>query len=516
VSKNSPQPELPPVAEVQACPAPLQEQDASISDAEEVVEIEVPPADDNQPLTVEEEQALLTQLDIDIEMDESDRSVVESYIKYFTHRARGSFERYLERAEVYLPAAREVFRQKGLPEELVYLAFVESGFNPNAYSRAGAAGVWQFMPFTGRKYGLRYDWWIDERRDPYKSAEAAANYLSWLYAEFGDWYLALAAYNAGEGKIGRAIAGTGAESFFELTSQNHKLSHRKQLRRETRHYVPKFIAIVKIMRNLEELGFKPLRLDCAPELNPLQVKGGTDLLALADAAGMKWDDFKKYNTAFLRYVTPPDAETTVYVTPAAKSGALAFLAKPESRPYAGWADYKVRSGDSWYRISRRYGVPVSVLKKVNQKKSNLLRPGERLMIPRTGSGRIPSSPMQETRALAQKRGDYVVSQGDTLYDIARNYGLTVATLKQANGLRSSMLRPGQKLYIPGQTRAQEARTRKDAEQARKAVVYRVRTGDSLWAIAQRFNVSYNELMRWNNLGRRSIIRPGDKLTLYVD
>ncbi len=493
--------------------APEEEISDILNEAEEVVVLDIPPADDAEPLTPEEEHALLTQIDIDIEMDDSDREVVESYIKYYTHRARGSFERYLERAQVYLPAAKEVFRSKGLPEELVYLAFVESGFNPNAYSRAGAAGIWQFMPYTGRKYGLRNDWWIDERRDPHKSAGAAADYLSRLYDEFGDWYLALAAYNAGEGKIGRAMKGTGAESFFELTSKNHKLSQRKQLRRETRHYVPKFIAVVKIMRNLEELAFPPLRFDQAPALEALEVKGGTDLLALASAADMTWDAFLRLNPAFRRYVSPPGAPSTVYMSSAAKTKALAFLKKPESRPYAGWKAYKVRNGDSWYRISRSHGVPVAVLKKANGKTSNLLRPGQRLMIPRTGGE--PPTPTQRTRALAQRRGSYVVRKGDTLYDIALAQRISVATLKQANGLRGSKLRPGQKLYIPDGSNQQAAKTRKNADSARKSVFYKVRQGDSLWGIARKFSVSHNELMSWNNLGRRSIIRPGDKLRVYV-
>lgn len=513
--KTGAQPDLQPAVEAGADSVTEAEQEPPLNEAEEVVEIDVPPADDNLPLTVEEEQTLLTRLDIDIEMDEDDRRVVESYIKYFTHRARRSFERYLERAEIYLPAARDVFRSRGLPEELVYLAFVESGFNPNAYSRAGAAGVWQFMPFTGRKYGLQNDWWIDERRDPYKSAEAAASYLSWLYGEFDDWYLALAAYNAGEGKIGRAIKGTGAESFFELTSKNHKLSRRKQLRRETRHYVPKFIAIVKIMRNLEELGFEPLRMDRAPELESLEVKGGTDLLALAEASGMKWDDFRQYNPAFLRYVSPPEGTSTVYVVPAAKEKALAFMQSEKSRPYAGWVNYKVRNGDSWYRISRKYGVPISVLKKVNRKTSNLLRPGQRVMIPRSGSAKpIPES-LQETRAIAQKRGSYVVGKGDTLYEIARAHGMSVATLKRSNGLSGNMLRPGQKLYIPGDSKTAAVKTSKTSTSG-KATVYKVRSGDSLWAIARKFNVTHNDLMQWNNLSRRSVIRPGDKLTVYVE
>lgn len=483
--------------------------------ADEIVDVQVPPADDSEPLSSEEIEALETRLNIDIEMDDSDRKVVEKYFKYFTHRGRKTFQRYLSRCGTLLPHATEIFKEKGLPEEIVYLAFVESGFNAKAYSRAGASGVWQFMPYTGRKYGLKQNWWIDERRDPYKSASAAANYLLKLYNDFGDWYLAIAAYNAGEGKIGRAMKKTGAESFFELTQKNHKLSRRARLRTETKHYVPKFLAVVKIMRNLEKLGFEPIETVPCETVTPVIVKGGTDLLALANDLNMNWKTFYNMNTAFRRQVSPPDYEATVYIPAEKAPQAVAFLESDKSRPYAGWISYKVRSGDSWYRIGRRHGVPVAVLKKVNNRRSNLLRPGQRLMIPGSNSTQVAwRSPRAKTRAIAQKRGNYIVQRGDTLYDISRATGVSVKTLLSANGLRSAKsLRAGTKLYIPNQSTKTIAK-KTAGKKGSKMVAYQVRRGESVWTIAKKFGVSYKDILRWNQLSKRSILRPGDSLTIY--
>ncbi len=487
--------------------------------AEDVASLDENPAEDASPLTSEEQEALNTRLDINIDMDDSDRDVVEQYFKYFTHKARKTFERYLERAELYLPYARQVFKENGLPDEVVYLAFVESGFNPNAYSRAGAAGCWQFMPYTGRKYGLKYDWWIDERRDPFKSTQAAADYLNKLYADFGDWYLAIAAYNAGEGKIGRAIKNTGAESFFELTQKNGQLSRKAQLRKETRHYVPKFLAVVKIMRNLEKLGFKPIDESCALELESVQVKGGTDLLALANASGMDWKKFASFNTAFTRQVSPPDHESTIYMPAKYVASANEFIASAKSRPYAGWKVYSIKSGDSWFRISRKFNVPITVLKSINKKSSNMLRIGQRVMIPGGGSSTAVAldSSRNKTRSIAQKRSNYRVQTGDTLYAISRETGVSVRTLMEANGLTSrSILKVGQKLYIPDHSVSKTVASRKQAEEVKKSIVYSVRRGESLWSIARKFGVSYQDVMRWNQMDKGSRLHPGDRLKLYVN
>lgn len=495
----------------------LVELEISGEPADEVVDLQVPPADDAEPLSSEEIEALETRLNINIEMDESDRKVVEQYFKYFTHRGRKTFQRYLSRCGALLPHATKIFKEKGLPEEIVYLAFVESGFNAKAYSRAGASGVWQFMPYTGKFYGLHQNWWIDERRDPYKSASAAADYLLKLYNDFGDWYLAIAAYNAGEGKIGRAMKKTGAESFFELTQKNHKLSRRARLRKETKHYVPKFLAIVKIMRNLEKLGFEPVNVISGEHVTPIKVKGGTDLLALSNDLNLKWRAFSDMNTAFRRQVSPPDYVSTVYVPTAKAAKAVAFLKSDKSRPFAGWIAYKVRSGDSWYRIGRKHGVPIAVLKKVNNRRSNLLKPGQRLMIPGSNSTQVAwRSPRAKTRAIAQKRGNYIVQKGDTLYDISRSTGVSVKTLLSANGLRSAKrLRAGNKLYIPNQSKATVAK-KSARKKGTKTVAYQVRRGESVWTIAKKFGVSYKDVLRWNRLSKRSILRPGDNLKIYAN
>lgn len=480
---------------------------------EEVINLDVPPATATEPLSREEEKVLMTQVNIDIEMSDADKRIVESYVKFYTGRARPTLERYLKRAAMYLPDAQKVFRENGLPEELVYLAFVESGFNPNAYSRAGAAGIWQFMRGTGKQYGLTIDWWQDERRDPHKSVEAACAFLKSLHAEFGDWYLAIAAYNAGGGKIGRAMKKTGAESFFELAKNNKKA----RLAKETRNYVPKFIAFVKIMRNLEALGFEEIDTNPRNDMRPITVQGGTDLLALTQHLNMKWSEFKLYNSAYLRYVSPPNKETTAYISRDAHAKAVAYLASPKSRPYEGWISYSVRSGDSWYRIAKKYGIPIAVLKTVNGTKSNLLKPKQRLMIPRSVAGQGTLAAQSKSARIAQEKGNYIVRSGDTLSGIGKEFGISVSTLKAANGLRSSRLALGQKLYIPEQQAlAQQTKSRQKARASLVATTYKVRRGDSLWSIAQKFHTSHSNIMRWNGLSKNTVIRPGDSLKLFVN
>lgn len=581
----APKKNIPPVQPAEACPVPPTAT-APAAEPEEVVELPIPPADDGVPITPQEWAALNSTGELDKDLTPEARRDVELHFKYFTHRARGTFERYLKRSQNYLPHIREVFRQQGIPEEVAYLAIVESGFNPNAVSSAGAAGVWQFMPYTGMRYGLAYNWWMDERRDPYKSARAAADYLQKLYGDFGDWHLALAAYNAGEGKISRALEGTGADDFFDLRAKNHMLDGKAQLRDETRQYVPRFIAVCKIMRNLDALGFQTPDYSCAPRLEALRVKPGTDLMALAQAMGQNWNDFSANNPAFRRYISPPDAHATVYVPPVHLEAATAFLAKPQQRNYAGWRVYKVRSGDTLGRIGKRCGVPVSVLKQVN-KSNGRLQIGQELMIPggggvsdftaqaespssRSGKGPKPGksdrpdksdradrTPVASTRDIAERRASYIVKQGDTLYGIARAQGSSVETLQKANGLSGIALQVGQKLYIPDAGAEATAIARQEAEAANKAIVarasrgggeragapvamatapkgaaakpgvaqssaplgraivYKVQEGDTMWAIARKFNVPPKDLLRWNNLERDAQLKPGDQITVHA-
>ncbi len=457
---------------------------------------------EKEQLTEVEEKVLEAEVGFDFFLDARETQAMENYFKMYTHTHRKSFETWLKRAETFLPYIREIFEERDLPTDLIYLPFAESGFNPIAYSRAGAAGLWQFMPATARHYGLRVDWWIDERRNPYLSTYTAADYLEKLHCDFNDWYLALAAYNAGEGRVARAMTNSGHDNYFDLINGPY-------LARETRDYVPKFLAILKIMHNLEELGFEPVNWDSAPRLKELEVRPGTDLLALSRKCDMSWDEFKKLNPAFRRQVSPSDAVSIVMIPAERHETARSFLDSPDSRPYAGFQRYQVKSGDSWWRISNRFGVPVSILKSVNNTTSNLLRVGQHVIVPASGSSGRAVAASSTTQDYAQRRGTYIVQRGETLSAISRKFNVDLNTLMAANGISDPRsLKAGQNLYIPGPTRAAQ-------DSGKRQVNYQVRNGDTLWAIARRFGVQTSDLQRWNNISGNQIIRPGDSLRVFL-
>ncbi len=474
-------------------------------------------------LTEKEKRILYARngLTFDLALHENKR--VEQYVNYFTHKARKTFTIWLERSEQYLPMVREAMDRHGLPHDIAMLPFAESGYNAKAYSRAGAGGMWQFMPYTGRKYGLSVNWWVDERRDPFLATESAICYLKDLYALFGDWHLALAAYNAGEGKIGRAIKALKVDNFFDLSRENHRLKYKYRLRKETLHYVPKFIAISKIFQNLEAFGFEPVNWDKTIKFEHVQVPGGTDLLALAKAGNMKWAEFYAINPAYRRQVSPPNQETTAHLPIDKAEPMLAYLNNPGSRPFAGYKLYVVRPGNSWWTISRKFGVPISVLKSVNNRRSNLLKPGQTLMVPGNGRKAVvaaaPSVSAQnaKTMQIAQSRANYKVQSGDTLWDISRRFGVSVKTLQVSNGLSSrSRIKVGQRLFIPDSTGQAVRASNAEAQKLQAQLVrYKVRRGDNLTKIARRFNVSISNIRQWNKMGRASRIYAGQYLKIFV-
>lgn len=465
-----------------------------------------PMVDLETPLTAAEQQALDTPVEFEFVLDIQETKDVERYFRYFTHEGRDRFEMWLQRSERFLPEVRDIFAEYGLPHDLIYLPFLESGYNPMAYSRAGAGGMWQFMPGTGKMYGLTFDWWMDQRRDPRMSTHAAAAYLTRLHDMFNDWNLALAAYNAGEGRISRAMQRSGTDNYFDLASINNLLA------RETRHYVPKFMAILKIIQNLDELGFPSINWSNRPALAEVEIKGGTDLVALANSCGLDWESFRQFNPSFRRQVSPPDRKLTVFVPEEVQTQVAAYLRKPSASPYSGFQRYQVRRGDSWWVLSSRFKTPISVLKRINNKNSNTLRVGESLMIPgssaNVAAAQVRTSPSTQERA--SQRANYVIQSGDTLWQLSRKFGVTVQTLAQANGISERQtLRVGQRMYIPQVNRTASASA------SANVVQYRVRNGDNLWRIAQRFGVTTNNLVSWNKLPRNGLIRPGDNLKIFV-
>ncbi len=511
------------------------------------------PEDDGVALKPAELEALRSTGQLDRGLSEKAMRDVTLEYKSFLHQKRRTMERFSQQARTYLAYARKVFRDRGMPEELACLAIVESGYNPNAVSPVGAAGAWQFMPYTGMKYGLNQDWWMDERRDPYKSAEAAADYLKKLYGDFNDWHLAIAAYNAGEGKIGRALEKTGAKTFFALKEKNHLLDEKAQLREETKQYVPRFLAVCKIMRNLEKLGFQACDYNNPPSVVRLQVKPGTDLMALSKAVGMSWEEFSTYNGAHKRYVTCTDRSTPVYLPAVREKSALAHLNNPRTGNRAGWQTYTASRGDTWQNISRRSGVPVAVLQSSN-KHVRSLKSGTVVLLP-GGKGVSTVTPLAVASASAPKKGKersgraaaaermttYTLKAGDTLYEVARRNDTSVDALLAANNLDDPrQLRVGQKLRIPGdggvssvvsapsrggkpvvvadagKTHGSSGSLGTPRQAKKKKTTYTVQPGDTVWGIARKHNVPPKDLMQWNTAAAKGTLRPGDTLVLAAD
>lgn len=515
-----------------ACPAP-----PAAEGVEGLAEgPQLPPLQDESPFSAQEEQALSTELDLQFEIDDQDSEEVRLHFRYFTHSNSGRqlFANWLKRAELYLPNVRKVLAERGLPEDLAFLPFVESGYNPRAMSRAGAAGMWQFMPFTGKKYGLDVGWWLDERLDPFKSTVAATDYLTKLYEEFGDWYLALAAYNAGEGRVHKALQMSGCEDFFDLSQKTKAQSRRGKVQyylpQETRHYVPKFIAVLKIIRNLDELGFATPDWISGAELAEVQVRPKTDLQALARAVDMPWQEFKAFNAAFADAGSHPSRPSSAYV-PADKAGtARNYLSGAQFKEFTGYYSfYNVASGDTLNRIASHFNVPVDVIKHYNGKTSSLLRIGETLKIPGKAESRMTAATLRDegvektskatqekTRTLAKSRANYAVRDGDTLWSIAKKYNTSVATLAQANGLHPrSTLSLGQMLYIPDHGLIASRRSQEKAAEAKQLITYKVKQGDTLFSIAKRFGVSPSSLQAWNDISDTRSIQPGAEIKVYL-
>lgn len=469
------------------------------------------------PQLTEEQQRILSQktgLDFDLDLFESKE--VERYFAYYTGPARETFVRWLKRSEAHLPHVRESLQRNGLPQDLAMLPFAESGYNCSAYSWAGAGGMWQFMPYTGRKYGLTVDWWIDERRDPKLSTEAAAKYLSFLNDMFGDWYLALAAYNAGEGKISRALEVTNAEDFLDLVSQNDRLNRTMRLKTETQHYVPKFVAISKIFQNLEALGFEPVRWDAAPNLETVKVPGGTDLLALAKSGGMNWEEFHQLNPAFRRQVSPPDRQILVSMPKDKAAPMLAYLQNPSALPHAGFIAHQVQKGDSLRTLAKRYRVPQEVISQINGASALAMKPGMSIKLPQSSIGESVPERLTKTRKIASARSNYVVSKTDTAWSISKKYKVSVKTLMEANGLASTKaIKPGLKLNIPDASDQATQKTRVQAAKAREQVTrYTVRQGDTIYSLSRRFGVTADDLKGWNKI-KGTELRAGESLKVYV-
>jgi len=420
-------------------------------------------------------------------------------------------DRVVERARPYLHHIVDELEQRNMPLEIALLPVVESGFQPFAYSHGRAAGLWQFIPGTGKVYGLQQNWWYDGRRDVIESTRAALDYLQKLHNDFGDWQLALAAYNCGEGTVGRAIkknkkAGK-ATDFWSL-----------DLPKETSAYVPKLMAVAHLINDPDKYQLSLNPIDNSPFLMVVEVGSQIDLSVAAKLAGMTTDDIYQLNPGFNRWATRPEGPHNL-VVPVEKAEifqqALADLPASER---VQWTRHKIKSGESLGLIAKHYKTTVAVIKEANGLGSANIRAGRHLLIP-IASGTPSSYPMSASQRLATRQNKkqtgskkiHTVVAGDTWWDLANTYKVDVRKLTRWNGKApGDTLSLGQKLVV--WTKGKNISSSKTV----RSVNYKIRSGDSLWKISKKFNVSVAQVREWNGLSDRTLLKPGQNLTLYVD
>ncbi|NIR29281.1 MAG: LysM peptidoglycan-binding domain-containing protein [Gammaproteobacteria bacterium] len=424
------------------------------------------------------------------------------------------FDRVTERARPYLHYLVEEAERRDLPLELTLMPIIESAFQPFAYSPSHAAGIWQFVPGTARKYGLKRSWWYDGRRDIVESTRAAFDYLERLHAEFeGDWLLAVAAYNCGEGNVHRAIrrnvkAGK-PRDFWSL-----------RLPRETRHYVPRLLAVASIVAHPDRYPISLEPIPNEPHFERIALDGQIELGLAADLAEMPLEDFYLLNPAFNRWATDPDGPHHLLVPVDAAQSFRERIAEVPTEQRVAWQRHRIREGETLGRIARRYGTRVSVLQELNDLRGTLIRAGADLIVPAPGQRRARYAKSSEQDS-ASTTHVHLVRRGDTLWQIAKRYRVPMESLAAWNGLhRTSVLRVGQRLTVRGasvNTGSGAVVTPAVVKGlATQRVVYRVRPGDSLWRIARRFNVRVSSLRSWNGIRRGEYLHPGQRLRVYVD
>lgn len=373
----------------------------------------------------------------------SDRQLDARRLRHFEawYAARPKyFARLTERARWFLPYILDAVEKRGMPGEIALLPAIESAFRPDAVSRSRAVGLWQFIASTGRHFGLRQDWWMDGRRDLIQSTRAALDYLDFLQQEFdGDWELALAAYNAGEGAVRRAVKRNqkrGAPAHYAAL----------KLRRETADYVPKLLAVRNIIAAPENFGIELNPLPNRAAVTVVDAKSQTDLSVAAEAAGMPLDRLRYLNQGYRRGTTPPNGPH-ILVAPVEYAAAMADeLSRLGTDERLRWARHRVRAGENLSVIAHQYGVPVKALFAANGLTSSLIHPKQALRIPLSAGYQFAGAPPAGNDSAAGRI--HTVQRGDSLWRIARRYGVSVAELTRWNRIaRDAPLHPGQELVV---------------------------------------------------------------------
>ncbi len=452
---------------------------------------------------------------------------VAGYISYFANRGRGNFERAFARSGRYHDMMVSILRQEGVPQDLIYLAQAESGFQPTAVSRAGARGIWQFMGSRAKGYGLQRSMWVDDRQDPEKSTRAAARHLRDLYAQFGDWYLAMAAYNSGPGTVQAAVKRTGYADFWELYRRN-------VLPKETRNYVPIILAVTIVTKNLSQYGFDDVSMDEPTAFDAVTVNYPVDLRLVADCVDATPAQLQQLNPSLLRLSTPKEGAFELHLPAGTKQQYQTAIAAIPAGMRLWWRYPAVHSGDTLASLARAYHTTAKSIAEANQLDGTALQTDAKLIIP-VAPGKHSVS---DTATYAHRITRYKVRKGDTVQTVAENFGVSAQMIRRWNGLRGDSLhgRTVVALHLPvtptGEPSSASSnpvkRTRKTSQTAsakvppgKSAVAkiendgaseqagvhhHKVKSGETLYSIAATYKTTVAALKRNNQ--NVAILRPG--------
>ena len=472
----------------------------------------------DEPGAPDKQTDLVRRLAAGFQLQAEDRAEIARQRDWFV-RHPDYLARVIRRSSRYLYHIADELERRGMPSDLALLPIVESAYDPFAYSHGRAAGLWQMIPGTAKRFGVRQNWWYDGRRDVLDSTRAALDYLEFLHEKFdGEWELAVAAYNSGEGNVARAIR------------RNVKVGKpidfwHLRLPRETTAYVPKLLALVDIVADPAAYGLELPEVDNRPYFDVVPLEGQMDLGLLAELTGIDMDELYALNPGFNRWATDPDGPHRA-VVPAihGRQLRLAVADLPfDSR--MRWVRYRIRPGDSLISIARSHDTTPEVLKDVNQLAGNVIRSGKHLMIPtatRDLDAYTHTADARLARTQNKPRGSakrtHTVRSGDSLWGIARRYGVSTRSLAKWNGMApGDTLSVGRDLVVwTGSSKVQPALAVSPVEGKERKIRYTVRQGDSLYRIAQRFRVTIAQIKRWNTLDGGKYLQPGQKLTVYVD
>ena len=456
---------------------------------------------------------------------------VAGYISYFSNRGRGTFERAFARSGRYHDMMVRILKQEGVPQDLIYLAQAESGFQPTAVSRAGARGIWQFMGSRAQVYGLRRSLWVDDRQDPEKSTRAAAHHLRDLYAQFGDWYLAMAAYNSGPGTVQAAVKRTGYADFWELYRRN-------VLPKETRNYVPIILAVTIMTKNLSHYGFDDVSMDEPAAFDSVAINYPVDLRLVADCVDATPQQLQQLNPGLLRLSTPKDGTFELHLPAGTRQEYQTAMASIPAGMRLWWRYPTVHSGDTLASLARRYRVTVKSIVEANQLDSTDLDTNAKVV--------IPLAPNQhhagDNATFARRITRYKVRRGDTVQSVAENFGVPAQMLRHWNGLRSDSLhgRTVLALHLPvspsgesasattttsatrshkpaqivsaklasGSRASQPSTTEQQASSSEETSVvhHKVKSGETFYSIASTYRITVAALKRSNQ--NIATLRPG--------